>query len=255
MLLNPYRFPVPAPAGPPVTAGLAMWLDASDNATIGITSGRVSSWSCKVTTTPYSQGNASYQPVLAEPGAMALQSIDFGESALRILHSTTGLTIAPPTTTFMAMRWGNRNSTYSSLALYNGASTPGSPIQTGSGVPYILVFTSTNSYGVLQLAPTAATYTYGPSAGIAKGSRGIAEFVSAASNATSELLIDGTPVTGVWGGPDAWPASLTFKAIGSGDNLYQSNGQIGEILMYSGVMGSTDRALVRAYLKAKWGTP
>lgn len=259
-LLNPFRFHASGgPAFNPdtgVTSGtLKLWIDPSDNAyvakTVDGTYGNIfTSATCKKSGTVFSNITPSASPTV-NTSVFPLQSMHFGVGGTHWLTNATGVTINNANfTAFVALYWDNRNSQYSSLSLYHG--TASNAIQTTAGMPYVIMYTASNSSANPEVQSSAA-YAYSTT-GLAKGSRGLFEFYPKNPLNTSVILLNNTSLTLTSSGTQiAMP--YVIGTIGSTDTLYQANGAFGEILVYEGTVNSTDAANVRSYLKTKWGTP
>lgn len=259
MLLNPYRFSATIDYGQPpvVAATLGMWLDATDNSTIQIQDNSVSSWTCKASGIQFTQPTLSNRPIIAaaSPIALGAQSLDFGSGLRRFLTSPTGVSFSTPHTVFMVVRWGATSGQYRALSIYSGSGANSSPFQASQGVPYVLIFTSSTSAGLLQAAATGSTYTYTPTQGVPINTRGLAEFSIQQNNTNIQLLLNGQSLSVSRGGSNTWPVTTSYRNIGSNDSLYTTNGNIGEILIYSGTLSEAEKQSIRSYLKNKWGTP
>lgn len=77
-------------------------------------------------------------------------------------------------------------------------------------------------------------------------------------SSSSEIVVDGSlqtsgTVTSSLGSLTSTASMYLAKHAVSGSSMYK--GHIAEVLVYSASLSSGNRASVRAYLKAKWGTP
>lgn len=261
--INPFWY-VPSGAGfNPQTgvtsAVLKLWIDPSDPSYVSITNDATygdifSSVTCKVSGTVFAGGTAVQTPQV-DTVLMGARSMNFGMSTIRYLYNSTGINITGSVgTLFMPVYWNTRVNTYMALALYHG--TASTALQGTAGIPAIQAWTSTNGPGYSEQYLTGAIYSYNQTTGIAKGARGLYEFNVRSPNSSSYSVLNGTTLTQtVGGGASAPPTPMNFTTIGSTDTLYLPNGCIGEMLFYQGTLSSADATSVRAYLKAKWGTP
>jgi hypothetical protein len=156
---------------------------------------------------------------------------------------------------FVVWYYGTRTSGHeSAVCIQNGSAS--NAVATGTGVPYLLCYAATsggaNAY--IQGAHDLSKYFYSTTPGVARGSKLLAEFKMTSSPATSTIIKDGSNVTLTTAGTTI-PATVSYNTIGVTDGTYVANGALGEVLIYQGTLSAPDITTIRAYLKARWGTP
>lgn len=241
-------------AGPPdVGVAKALWLDSSDNSSLGLSGADVLTWKEKVTARLMNSDAASVRPKRAAAGVyFPLQCIDFGVDVRSFLENAAGIPVGGNHyTVFMAGRWGNSSAAQSSLALLSGSAPDA--INSGSGAPSPMVAAFSGAApGSLQMLLTASSYSYTPTPPVPKGSRFLTEYVVSGPNGSDIILTyNGVDQVTGSGGTDG-TAAATFHAVGAPDVLYASNGQLAELLVYPAVLTAPQKAAVRSYLKTKW---
>lgn len=232
--------------GPASVSGLTAWYDASDAAYVTVSSGQAASVTDRsgngfTLTGTYPNApnwNARTQnglPVLSfydDSGAKRLQNDHF--------------TLAQPCTIFMA------------------ASID---VTTNGGIGFRTMTGWTNNYngsgqgcqfpitsGKLQL------FAGGSFVGDTQLTAGAAFQATAVFNGSaSHLDVNGAAGSPVNPGTDGWtdgPLQIgdVWAALNGDSYAAPFDGWIGELIYYSGALGSTDRATIEAYLKSKWAT-
>lgn len=223
-----------APASPPV-AGYAAWYDASDAASITASGGAVSQWNDKSGNGYHlTQSNGTYKPTTGVSAINGLNVVTFA-SVSYIANNAFG-THAQPGYVFIA-------------------ADP-------DGGGHMVNFIATVS--VSFQAATFKPQLYAEGGDVIRGSvgwtaPGQATFLFS-GNTNSLIRLDGTTIATAAGSNPGTVGLNTNIHVGSyfGDptsGTYAYVGKIGEILIYTSNIGTANRDLVEAYLKAKWGTP
>lgn len=239
------------PAGsftPSSIAGLKLWLDADDAATITLNGSNVSQWNDKSTNAyNFTQATAANQPARTLSGQ----------------NSKTVLTFA--TNDFLANTTINWGASASSLFIVGKEdNTAGTGYQniftTGTGA------TGQWGYGVAANAPTDSNVL-----GVFDIGQNLARFASAMTNTNADVLCftsvgisAGSVVANLYknGTADANnPVTLTTTTSAAGAQLGAAAaasepyyGTICEVIMYDSVLSTANRNKVEDYLKSKWAT-
>lgn len=218
-------------AGP--LAGYYGWYDASDSATL-TGSPNLTTWADKGSGAK-NLTNASSSPSNGTRTVNGLNVIDFASGANRIMASAN-YSLSQPITYFVVVV----------CDLATGTGTLNASIirdPTGSQ-PSIMVYSS-------GAANTRAWAYYAGS--VRQGSVAMdnsAHVISAVFNgASSGLWVDGASASTSNPGAGTVTNGLQLASSSAFD------GAIGEVLVYSSALGTSDRQSVESYLKAKWGTP
>ena len=222
--------PVVAVASPLDIAGCALWLDASDAASITASGGLVSQWNDKSGNARHATASGSLRPNSggSQNGRTVMQFT--GTQAMTI----TGNFLQSDNVTMFAVAMKNTDH-------YGGiiSSAPTNPEDSPVLCFYLTTIAWLNRRVLVQQATGNSVYRIvsGQSVGTAQqgffdGVRGTDTTASVATNTTNTITKIGALRTG--SSPDL-------------------NGNIAEIVCYSGNLTTADRARVESYLAAKWG--
>lgn len=232
-LLNPHRFGS-APFSPLSLPGLAGWYDSSDSATRTLVSGKVSQWADK-------SGNARH----------ATQAT----AGLRYTHSAASV-----------------NGLDAFVSSGNGGMNLPGAITLGTGTHYAFVVgganretpfltTTTNDAFALDISAGGTMYVWG----IGGSYVTLTGLGAATSNGSVNLFGSAATTTGalkIFNATDDahgfYPGSLGISSITNydfGAGSYRLDGTICEVILGDSLLTATQIAIIKAYLKAKWGTP
>ncbi len=229
--------------------GLHLWLDASDSSSLTYSSGNtIHSWKDKKNSITY-LSSLTNPPTLTSVSGLGKPAVAFPNATISYLKATSIVPIATPQTIFLVVSWYNVSG-YKSIGLLSSDSS--TALQSSTGVPYAILYTSTGLDGLPQIAPSSSAYSYTTN-GVAEGDAGVVEIVFNTTTSSSSFTIDGTPATPTFANGSA-PGTTSYSTIGAPDSLYTAGGAIGEILVYSGILTTEQRLTVRKYLQSKWGT-
>lgn len=239
------------------SASLAMWIDPSDIRYSSITTGTYNSITCRKTGTVFSQATPANAPTENLTAAPTKQRVMwFGLGANTWVVNATGIAYTVPCHMFIVSAWGNRSATWFGHGI--GNATGGNWLSTNPGgtfywatyadsssaqKPYLQMQTAvgTGLYTTTFMQPQNSIYVVD---GIATGN--VTADAIYANSASVPVTRYGTTYTN---------ALAIVKMLGTTDATYHPGGGYGEVLLYNGTLSTADKAAIRAYLKAKWGTP
>lgn len=220
---------------------LVAWWDADDSATITQAAGLVSAWADKSGAgNDLTQGTALNQPITGSDTIGGKNAIKFGTTGSEVMV-TASLSGIPSARTVLGVILYTDASGY---PCFVGASgffgwmtrvNAGTPVMELDGNASFGVGSSSTSLTVNVAAQVGITRTDG--AGYAFYLNGAAD----GSGSSGSSWAGHTQV--VWVGNTSSGGGGVFK------------GDIAELILCDSVLGTTDRQLGEAYLKAKWGTP
>jgi type IV secretory pathway VirB2 component (pilin) len=232
--------------------GLALWLDASDELTVTLASGRVSQWTSKApTATAFTQaaaGNRPYYdatinslPVLrfADAWLSAGDVLDAGTQSMAIgaVYRWEESNTASSGTVIQKDGFGASRPGYRMFPLRrNHPSTPGySFFQRGDGTTRHNVSTAANVYNATSLHVAVSAMTSSAT-----------YFWDGSSTATDTTTVSGSA--------NNERALLIGAQINELDNIVERmTGKIAEIVMVFGSLSTDDRQRLEGYLAHKWG--
>ena len=209
--------------------GLALWLDASDAATITLDgSNNVSQWSDKSGNARHaSQETALNRPSYTGSGQVnGINCPTFNGTNHFLL--TPAVTLSQPTTVFIALR-PTSNSWF--RGIYDGSITRNA-IFGNAGV--VDIHAGTSLPGTTALTLNSASQITAVFNGASSSTR-VNRAARSSGNAGTDSLTGGVHV-------------------GRSYNSYWE-GQIAEVVAYSGTLSTTQRDAVESYLASRWGTP
>lgn len=223
---------------PASVSGLVCWYDFSDAANYTLVSGAYSA----VTDKSGNGHNLSQSTPASRPTQQAA-----AQNGLNTARFTaTGnqkMAIASPV---------NIGASYSVFTVCRRAGP------SGTGVIELLGYTGAANSTTLEWWTSSIVYLGSTQGYLNAGTQASTDYnlisATAATNPTnSNVYFNAANIkTGVFTGTPL-PSSV-FDVFGWGD-VTHSNGEIAEVLFYSGVVGNTDRLAIESYLKSKWGTP
>lgn len=214
-------------------AGLQLWLDAADAATFTFSSGTVvSQWNDKSGNTRHvAQGTVARQPDRSGSQNSKATVVFDGAGVNADGLASAPITLAQAVTVFMVLKYDDAD-TNNRQALGNGNTTP--TIYTTGGIWAIYAGTNLSS-GVSD----DANYHY---------------MTAVFDGGSSSLRKDGTQIASGNIGANGWSTKRIPIGYDGPDASDGSawDGAIGEVIIYSTSLGTTDRNSVEAYLAAKW---
>ena len=220
---------------PTTIAGLKLWLDASDAATITESSGAVSQWNDK-------SGNANH--VSQATGSAQPTTGSFTQNGLNVLgfdggDSLTGaaLAVTKPATVF-AVAYVVSPAGGDKVLIHNGF-VNGWMVKVNASR---WVYTKRAVADVTDTTDTVPGSTWFQLTITVDSSSQPGGYLDAAA------LTFPTNTSGI-------TAPTTKVHVGAFDSGSQWNGRIAEMLVYDSALGTTDRTAVQSYLKSKWSTP
>ncbi len=228
----------PPPFVPTNIAGLQLWLDAADTATITQAANLVSQWNDKSGNANHAtQGTGVNQPTTNVRTINGRNVLDF-DSSNDFLNLTTGLNSSSGQTFFVV--FSNDTVTAARPLIGSNDTVAGPVIRTSTANLFGLV--RPNVAVLLNGSPAIATTT---------------NYIGAANYSTSGIDLY---INGVSYGTSA--SSTTFTngstwiggsgAVGPTPFNYH-DGVIGEVIVYSGNLSNANKNLVGNYLSSKWG--
>lgn len=241
---------------PTSLSGLQGWYDASDAASITDTgAGAVSQWNDKSGNVRHlTQGTGGARPTTGTNSQNGLNVLTFDSGDFlaaataadwKFLHATGG------STTFFVANYTTGTKTVLGTAAYSTSST--GVVMAGNGGAFYSI--GVRGGGAANYEDTSATW--------AGGAYNVVAVRLDTGNGTAasrcQINIDGGASTGNNALTNAASTSNPAFALhvgrvtSGGANPFI--GQIAEIIIYNTLLGTSDRQLVEAYLKTKWGTP
>ena len=240
LLINPFgTFGGSVPFVDPTSiAGLQLWLDASDTATITSSAGLVSQWNDKSGNTNHAtQGTGANKPTTNSRTINSKNVLDF-DGTLDFFNLTTGLNSSSGQTFFIV--FSNDNVTLTRPLIGSNDTVAGPLVRTSTA----------NSFGLVR--PGVAVLLAGsPAISNSTSYIGVANYstsgmdlyingVSYGTSASSTTFTNGSTWIGASGAAGATPFSYL-------------DGVIAEIVVYANNLSTTDKNSVGNYLASKWG--
>ncbi len=219
--------------------GCALWLDASDAASVSVSGSNVTQWSDKSGNLLHAtQATAGNRPTYSAP----LSAVVFNGTSSFL---STSLTASSNTETVFAVTLFNNTITNTNTIL-GQSSTSGGRQFCMNYVPNAL---STN----LQLVRMNQVVINQVNVTLQSNSRSLSGYVNQ-NTLGSTLYFNGTPVN-TTATPTAFTGSFTTTIGTRGNTLFDQTftGNMYEILVYSGVLTTTQRQQIEGYLAQKWG--
>lgn len=248
----------PTISAPTAFGGLALWLDASDAASLVVNgSNQITSWTDKSGTgVAFTQATSGNMPTL-NATLFPKNCVNFGFGANSWLTAATNIVVPVNSTVFIVFYWANRGSSYASINLQKGTSS--SALQSNNGVPYWSMYTATGMSGfpsaTTEFTDTGAIYTYIATGVAPVNTKGMTAVRVPSSMSKSVLRMNRASRKTGGGTTDAMSAPALINTIGSTDTTYTINGAIAEVVIYNTALSDVQMRQVEEYLTAKWATP
>lgn len=219
--------------GPDQVSGLKLWLEADK--IVGLSDGDpVASWNdASASNLDATQASSVSRPLWIDGAVNGLPSVRFDGVNDFLATGTFGSPLATATVFLVASKAGTATTYYYDGIASGNRNAFGHQI---IGVGEHGIYAGGLGCSAAQAAPT-----------------GFHLWTAAFNGASSSLRRDGS----AFAAGDAGSLTLTGVTVGSlwsGDAAMHS-GDIAALLVYEGVLGSSDRDAVEAYLKTRWGTP
>lgn len=223
---------------PKTISGLAVWLDASDAATITIATG-VSAWADKSgNSNNATQATGSAQPTVQTAAQNGKNTLRFTGASSQFLTLASAINVAASGFTALAvMRRGGPSGSNTVQVLGSSTSPTAATLEWWSTGVIYCTGVGGASRGQFSSAQAATTYN-------------VVSAVSP-SNTDGKIYFNGSDVSST---PNATATMTSLDRIGYSDSNY-CNGEIAEILVYNSALSNANRQALEAYLKAKWATP
>jgi len=238
------KAPVAAAGGFPTTlAGLVIWCDASDAASITHSAGAVSQWSDKSGNARHIlQASAALKPVTGLTQFNGLNVLTF--NGAKAMHGPSAQYVNGTTgewTAFIVLRQTTTGSTCAPFNAMNVGNPVAQMLILGTG------WLQAHAYNTAD-----AMFQHEP------GTIGV-NTIACVSSLRTATTVD-VRKNGVAGGTTATTgtpkATAVIFNIGAAYNDSQNFvGEFAEFFMYNRALNSTERANAEAYLKTKWGIP
>lgn len=223
-------------------ANAGIWLDATDGATINTTSGNVTSWTNKGSLGALGNVTATAG---REPTVVATEAAMNGNQVIRFDAPASGATSGGAVDQ-LTNALDLSNSTFTML--YAGRLTGGANYRLVSGVNNNWLFgTHGGNVDRAHILPSNGWIDQGGAVANTTAhvySLSVNSGVSAAFHA--DTILRGAPTGGFNG-----PAGLSLGGGYNGTSEF-SDGDIGEVLVFTSVLGEEERRAVEAYLSRKW---
>jgi hypothetical protein len=218
----------------PLSLSPALWLDASDAATITHTGGLVDQWNDKSGNARHVTSSSTNRPQTGVDTINGRNVLTFDGSNDWMLSGS--VTISQPTTAVAVVKSASTTSTVSILNSGPSATTQALFISGGSGARLLRLFSGSATAGI-SITDTQANV--------------VAGFFSGAS---SYQAVNGTKSANQNAGTQSLGAGWRIGANRDANGEFW-RGQIAEILFFPSGLSDANRQAVEAYLKTKWGTP
>lgn len=234
------------PFSPLDVAGCVAWFDMQDAASYSESGGLISSITNKVSSVAWTE--ATNRPAYAATGLNGFPCLDFDGTNDRIM-STEAAVIAAFTNTpaYTVFYVAHHDATAANHAIFGFGNSGGTTSSGWFGQRSTTKWTS-------GLANSAGTSINVDSAGASNTNVNVFEFFH--SGTAVSLQVNGGAADPNATSQDAATVSPNRVALGCRPNstidLFM-NGQIGEVLIYTSALNSTDRSTIRQYLGTKWG--
>jgi hypothetical protein len=244
------RFWMPHGAGGyPCNLTPIMWFDAADNDTISVVGGGVDSWRCKITDTVWSAPSADNRPVISTDSFFNEQFIDFDNDGNNKYLTGDAINIAVPFTAFFVVYWVDISG-YKGFGTFSSTST--SSISSANGAPSLFVYSTISGSQNRSPQVNGSTSTYSAYLSTTISAAGIYTYIvpnTTPGDTVLEFLNSSLSETASGG---TYNSTFSFTTIGCTDSLYISKGQVGEVIVYDGVLTSEQKDCVYNYLADKW---
>lgn len=226
---------------PKSIAGLAFWLDASDSSTITTATG-VSQWRDKSANAyAFTQSTGNNQPALTSAGQNGRNTITFDGSSDKLV-SPAGLSLSSTHSVFVVVNPRVRKIAPFLVGSVNTGLFYGDGSSSFSGTKFAAYGVSRAVYG----GGTITTGVYQVFTAVCSGAT-LPTDLSMWTNGTGGAATTATAGT-------APTASLSSPiSVGAFEASQYWDGAIGEIVVYSSALATSQRQAVERYLGKKWG--
>jgi hypothetical protein len=215
--------------------GLQLWLDPSNAASVTQVGGSVSRINDLSGNGRYAtQATPSNQPTLVTNLETGLSSLRFTSANSQVLTFAGAVNPGASFTVFAVMRAGGSSGTNVVQVLGSSSNSVTALLEIVGGIYY-----AAGAGGYIHGASGAGTAYHLVSATFTGGSNSV-------------LYVDGKAGAQSWTSGGA--TGNIFDQLGRGDGAY-CNGEVGEILLYSGVLSAGRLAAIHDYLWRKWLEP
>ena len=229
-------------------AGLVLWLDADDPASLTLDgSNRVSQWADKSGQGAHAQqSNTSHQPTYVASGIAGRGSLDFGGVSYLNLPDLSGVAGSQNRSAFVVFEHFDQTDQGYLLALGHAS----------SGTAGAAWRVSIHGNGDLRIEVSGANYDSALAPGTLASQ--IAVVLDGSSVGDHTLYLDGTSESASGGNlvdTGFGEASISQQNRGGPGGFVEDkafDGYISEILVYTSALSQTDRQAVEGYLAHKW---
>jgi hypothetical protein len=216
-------------------AGLALWLDGNDSASLTLVSSAVSEWKDKASGKVFAQTTANNRPTLTTIN---------GKTALAFDGSNDTLSCSEPFTAYPAsLFFVQRIVAYTNYGMtYTAGDSNNFNLRQNA------------LFGSLQLQHPSSGVGYSEQTPFSTEDAQVVSVVYPSPLIDSVAYINGSLLNIAGGTFSQEPIfSGTTHWIGSRANSFFLNGYIGEILVYTKTVSATERSAIHKYLGKKWG--
>jgi len=231
-----------APAFAPTDiAGLQLWLDANDAATITQASGAVSQWNDKSgNTRHFTQATGANQPITGTRTINGKNALDFDGTNDALVNASMFALGNASSTTF-CVAFTDTNTAQQSLWAFGSSDD--------------LAFIYDNTRKLYRNADVGATPFRGESPNsTAVDTLSHINFTRKNGATSYNMAHDGSPLLGLNGGVSAITStSIVLGNQTAGSSFRAFNGCIAEFIVYDTDLSTANRNLVGNYLATKWG--
>lgn len=226
-----------ASAWSPLLLSHALWLDASDAATITSSGGAVSQWDDKSgNTNTFSQSNGTYKPTTGATTLNGHNVVDF--AAPNHMNTGTTPTIGQPFTLLFVARNTTPTTGGHGRVFCQGYQLQACHSDGSSGYRTAIVYAG------------GADFAKGPADAYSTSVWGVSSFV--VNGASTTAYVNGTAGSAYNAG--SWTLNGASWRLGDrGDDVvYGLTGSIAELLLFPSALSGADRAAAESYLNTKW---
>jgi hypothetical protein len=240
----------------PVTTNLKLWLNATYSPSVISSGGKVSQWSdLSGNGYHFTQATSTNQPSVAT-GINSKQTLSFNGSTTGVSNTTrsnwTFMNDGTGCTIFIVARYNNFTSSPGLMGTSNGTADVGIAFFTSNTSPY-------NQYVAVGRGVSSQWTSVANNSGMSPNSNFYLTVKSDPANGTASNRIKIAVNNGADEGSNTNTYSYSSSTptrdffIGNDAGGQYLDGHIGEVIIYSGILGSTDIATMKSYLATKWG--
>jgi len=228
-------------------ASTRMWFDASASSTVTITSGKVSAWANKASTSPgpdFSNPVSTERPTSGTTQINGRNVILFGGAGALYTSSSVQLLTAGTFTAFSVIRTGILNTS-------QGQSIIDQDIESGTRMPQMQLVHS--SFSTTRVTPSIVS----DSTSLTPVESAVYIFVTIYRTNSMEVYVNGVTngATTVAAPASTVAAPLYVGGHRSGSIQQRFYGEVGEVIVCNEALSSADVNTTCAYLSDKWGVP